>query len=149
MVNILQHFVECLGARTIKGCLLWTGRTNDKGYGVLGDTVLAHRIAWSLVHGPIPEGLCVLHTCDNPTCVSVEHLFLGTHVDNMADRDAKGRNAHGDRNGNAKLTNENVPVLRSRYAAGGVSYQDLANEHGVSAHTMMCAIRGITWKHIV
>lgn len=76
------------------GCIEWTGRTLPRGYGAVyvdGKQVLTHRLAWTLANGPIPDGLHVLHHCDNPPCCNVEHLFLGTNADNAADRDAKGR----------------------------------------------------------
>jgi hypothetical protein len=83
-------------------CWLWTARHTRKGYGMFKQGSLdrlAHRVAWEEVNGPIPPGLCVLHKCDNPPCVRPDHLFLGTQADNIADRDAKGRQARGDRNG--------------------------------------------------
>jgi hypothetical protein len=85
-------------------CLEWTASRNRKGYGQFrldGKTERAHRVAWQIAHGPIPDGLHVLHKCDNPPCVAVEHLFLGTDADNAADRDAKGRHlsARGDAHG--------------------------------------------------
>jgi len=84
------------------GCLEWTGSTGRDGYGNIrfgGSTRLVHRAVWELANGPIPEGIEVCHHCDNPPCCETEptdaypdgHLFLGTHADNMADRDAKGR----------------------------------------------------------
>lgn len=76
-------------------CWLWTGARLKTGYGVLkrgGRVLKASRVAWALVKGPIPDGLFVCHHCDNPPCVRPDHLFLGTHLDNMRDRDAKGRN---------------------------------------------------------
>lgn len=81
-------------------CYVWTGTKNPKGYGVLGvgsrtdgtrRVVLAHRLAWELVKGPIQPGLDALHSCDNPPCVRFSHLFLGTQADNMADMANKGR----------------------------------------------------------
>ena len=78
----------------MSACIEWTGSRNPKGYGqkkVGGKTIFAHRWAWEQANGPIPDGLHVLHTCDNPPCVNVDHLFLGTNADNVKDRDAKGR----------------------------------------------------------
>ena len=78
----------------VTACLEWTGARQSDGYGVTlanGKHAQAHRVAWEFERGTIPDGICVLHHCDNPLCVNVEHLFLGTRVDNNADRDAKGR----------------------------------------------------------
>ena len=81
------------------GCVEFTGYRNEHGYGVIlgenGKTALAHRAAWTIHHGAVPDGLCVCHKCDNPSCCNVEHLFLGTHLENMRDRDRKGRTLKG------------------------------------------------------
>lgn len=80
-----------------KGCWLWTGSKNRQGY---GETMFrkrhlrANRVAYELANGPIPEGLMVLHSCDNPPCVNPDHLFLGTGTDNMQDCIRKGRTRH-------------------------------------------------------
>lgn len=79
------------------GCWLWQGMTISGGYGRVGwrgMKAVAHRVAWELTYGPIPEGLWVLHRCDNPPCCNPEHLFLGSRLDNIADMVAKGRGAN-------------------------------------------------------
>jgi hypothetical protein len=88
-------------------CWLWTGHTNDKGYGTLHvdserGIQYVHRLSWELANGPIPDGLFVCHDCpggDNPACLNPNHLFLGTNRDNILDAKAKGRLATGDRHG--------------------------------------------------
>lgn len=78
-------------------CWVWTAYRNRNGYGQFWfnrSLHLAHRVSWILTNGSIPDGLCVLHQCDNPPCVNPAHLWVGTQVENIADRDAKGRQNH-------------------------------------------------------
>ena len=80
-------------------CWTWTASCNKWGYGQFrlnGRCVLAHRAAYVFEHGPIPDGLFVMHLCDNPPCVNPAHLTLGTHTDNMADMKAKGRSPRSE-----------------------------------------------------
>lgn len=123
-------------------CWPWIGGCCPRGYGRIGNdekkmrNVLTHRAAYEDVVGPIPAGLNVLHRCDNPTCCNPAHLWLGTHADNNADMDAKGRrrvgNLKGENNGNAKLTSKQADKIRK--AKG--SQWDIADRFGVSQSTV-------------
>lgn len=133
-------------------CWIWTAsiRNKGRGYGQFclnGKMVRAHRVAYELEHGPIPQGMHVCHTCDNESCVRPSHLFLGTHTDNMQDKTAKGRGNQpkGEAAGLAKLTEEQVREIRARYYAGGVRQVDLANEFGVAQTTISSVVRKLTW----
>lgn len=89
-----------LDAKTTRGrrCWLWTGAVTNSGYGLLyfdGRITGAHRVAWVLQHGPVPEGLVVAHSCDVKLCVNPKHLFLATQAENLADMRSKGRHASG------------------------------------------------------
>lgn len=76
-------------------CWIWTGPTNNHGYGRFGGSRYAHRVSYQLAHGPIPPGMVVLHRCDNPPCVNPDHLSLGTQRDNVRDMVTKGRHNPG------------------------------------------------------
>lgn len=124
-----------------------------KGYGqVHVDGVgprQAHRVAYELKNGPIPEGLVVRHlVCDNPPCINPDHLAIGTVKDNNYDSIRQSRHAHGVRQGLAKLNDKLVVEARQRYSAGGVTMKQLALEYGVALSSMSSAIRGQTWKHL-
>lgn len=134
-------------------CWEWQGGKTPDGYGSAGHknkSVLAHRLAWELTNGPIPEGMEVCHKCDNPPCCNPDHLFLGTHADNIRDMFAKGRNnpRRGAANSNAKLTESQVKEIRSRYANKDGNTYELAQEYGVSQVTISALIRRKTWGHV-
>lgn len=107
----------------------------------------AHRVAWELANGPIPDGMFILHRCDRPTCVRPDHLFLGSIADNNRDARSKGRHAFGARHGHAVLTDLTVREIRQA-VAGGALFVDLAARYGVSAHSVSDAAKGRTWRHV-
>jgi len=118
-----------------------------------GQPWLHHRLVYALAHGLSRadiEGLVVMHICDNPPCVNVEHLALGTHADNVADREAKGRGRRprGVDHGHAKLTESQVAEIRTRYTAGGVLQRVLAVEFGVKIVAVSNIVRRKTWTHL-
>lgn len=111
-----DYFWSCFEQRG--ECLEWTGST-DHGYGrieMAGKSYMTHRLSWEYTNGPIPDGMDVCHTCDNPPCGRPSRLFLGSHTENMKDMLAKGRVARGLHNGKAKIADSDVVVIRLRYA---------------------------------
>lgn len=129
--RLLSKIEVC--ART--GCWNWTAGKNRRGYGQfwVGPTNRgSHRVSYELHCGPIPNGLHVLHRCDNPACVCPDHLFLGTNADNMADRNAKGRVARGRRFKTTKLTAEDVLAIRSAIGTEGPARHAIAAKYGIS-----------------
>ena len=144
---------KCL--RDGSGCLKWTGALFDSGYGAFklgGKGRRAHRIAWVLAYGKIPDGAYVLHSCDNRACVDPEHLFLGDHVSNMADMVAKKRAARGAANGAAhrcttKLGPDAVRMVRA-WLSEGIPQRDIASHFGVSQSTVSQIRTGRVWAHV-
>jgi hypothetical protein len=141
-----------LGETTSTGCILWNGSVHANGYGMIKKDKRsprrAHRVVWELTHGPIPDGLMVCHHCDNRRCVNLEHLFLGTHQDNMDDMIAKGRNAVGERCPQAKLTEEKVRLARKLHKAGTHTQQQIADLLGVQRAAIAKIVTYQRWKHI-
>jgi len=119
---------------------LWSGSKQDKN-------IAAHRVSWEIHNGPIPDGMDVLHRCDNPPCPNPDHLFLGTQADNNADKAAKGRArgaALGEDHHNSKLT---PTVVSQIFAASGSQYE-IARRFGVSRSCVADIKNGRTWTHL-
>ncbi len=110
----------------------------------------AHRVAYELYIGPIPQGLSVLHKCDTPPCVNPSHLFLGTYADNNRDKETKGRanHAHGVGHGMVKLSHQEVVNIKKLLAIG-FSLRSLAKRFKVHRCTILDIKMGRTWKHLI
>lgn len=138
------------------GCWLWTAAT-VQGYGRMNTSKDgawkahdAHRIAYTLTHGAIEAGLCVLHECDNRKCCNPAHLRAGTNADNVRDRERKGRGnqVKGERVAGAKLNEEKVREIKRRGLKRGHSQAEIAAAFGVSRTTVSLILRGETWRHV-
>lgn len=155
---IAELFWPKVDKRGPSECWPWKAAIMWCGYGTLGKK-RSHRISWELHNGPIPDGLWVLHACDNRRCVNPAHLFLGRAADNSKDMTTKGRAANGERNGsrlhperlergegryNAKLTDDAVRDIRQHHGA----QRPLARKYGVSRATIARVQNGLTWRHV-
>lgn len=125
-------------------CWQWTAKRNNQGYGMLriGSAAegwaLAHRVSWEIHCGPIPDGVCVLHRCDNPECTNPEHLFLGSQCDNMRDKEAKGRGNHPRGiPGQRALTPEQGAEARKLHNAG-IGLRTIARHFGHDRCAIKC-----------
>jgi hypothetical protein len=131
------------------GCILWTAGKSSNGYGTLyanGEFQHVHRLAWQMIHGPIPKGMVICHRCDVKLCVNPDHLFLGTRADNNKDARDKGISkwAHGEAHSRAKLSAADVANLRKSTA----SISSLARHYGVDRKTIRSARDGTNWKSL-
>ena len=131
-------------------CWPWTGACDTKlGYGLfrLGTRQLkAHRYAWELENGPIPDGMVVCHHCDNPPWVRPSHLFLGTTLDNIRDKQSKGRQPKGAEIRTSKLTPQQVKEIRTLWPS--VSLSALGAKYGVANQSIHAIVTGKTWRHV-
>lgn len=132
-------------------CWEWQAGKTPRGYGrtsVKGHRSLqAHRVAWEVTYGKVPNGLEVCHKCDNPPCCNPNHLFVGTHAENMRDAVNKRRfpRRPGSRSGRAKLNDEIVNDIRQRYVKGNISQRALAREYGVTQRLIWNILHKIAW----
>lgn len=134
-----QKFWKYVTPAGSNDCWLWQGTTIRSGYGHIRHRdrdYAAHRIAYELAHGPIPDGLVVMHSCDNPGCVNVAHLSLGTHAENAQDKVRKGRAPRNTAHVNTKITDAQVAEARRRYFQENTPIKVLAKEYGIRWTTM-------------
>lgn len=169
-----DRFWEKVDKSDINGCWLWTAKVNNRGYGMFlidGKFHLAHRVAYSIEHGEVPEGFLILHECDTRRCVRHHHLHPGTHKQNTAEMFERGRaqigethwtkfkafpkstkprvyKPNGSANGMSILTEANVLEIRRRYKPFKVTAKMLASEFGVSAGSIYSIMCGKGWAHL-
>jgi hypothetical protein len=147
----------------MSGCWLWLGMIDKDGYGSFpitrkeaaakghtGRQRRAHRASYEMHVGPIPDGLCVLHRCDNRACVNPAHLYVGTDADNVADMHARGRarptGAPGPRHPKAKLTPDDVIAIRSIYRSNVVTQREIGIAFGIVQAYVSRILRGDHWS---
>lgn len=139
----------------LENCWIWTGARSSNGYGRIQSNrrnLWAHRVAFQYANGVIEPGALVLHRCDTPLCVRPAHLFLGTHADNTRDAARKGRlviptapRLQGEQHPGSKLTQVAVDGIRTAYATGNVTQNELAQVHGVSRSLIGLICSGAIW----
>ncbi len=138
-----ERFEELTHPEPNSGCWLWAGLMSDLGYGrffVDGGRQQAHRVAWEMFRGPIPDGMKVCHHCDNRACVNPGHLFIGTQAENVNDMMAKGR-------GVSKLSVEDVRAIRAE-SATGERQAKIAARFGVCQSAISAIVRRRVWAHV-
>lgn len=144
--ELMERFLSKV-AKT-ESCWLWTGGKSGRGYGAFRspDEKKAHRFSYSRYVGQIPQGLSVCHRCDNPACVNPDHLFVGTHTDNMKDKMSKGRGNHlvGTKHPRSKLTESQVLAIR----ADNRRQVEIAESYGIKQAQVSEIKRRIAWTHI-
>ena|SRR5882724_683350 len=145
----LERFYEKISVDA-SGCWMWHGAWSGP-YGMLlflGKMRGAHVVSYLLHCGEIPDGIQVLHTCDKGRCVNPEHLFLGTQQDNMNDKVVKGRQAEGEDNGRAVLTENEVLEIRRLLAEGSLRQYEIANRFDVDPKTITNIKHRRQWRYL-
>jgi hypothetical protein len=154
MTTVAERFEEKYIPEALSGCFLWIGaQKNSRGYGNFnfnGKIISAHRVSWMIYKGGIPDAKHVLHKCDNPNCVNPEHLFLGTHSENMNDMKQKGRQRFfvGSSHGNSKLTENQIIEMR-KLGDSGVCRSDIAKMFGIGKSMANYICNREYWTHVV
>jgi len=154
--DVERRFWKFVNKTSKEDCWKWLGSKGRRGYGKLNidyKQILAHRISYKLHFGDIPKNMLVLHKCDVKVCINPNHLFLGTPLDNMRDKIQKGRaryvtdrdgfvTVYGEKNSNAKLTNEQIREILTKYKTGKYLQKELAEEYKIGGSHISGIVRG-------
>jgi predicted XRE-type DNA-binding protein len=149
-MRLIERFEHQIN-KTEDGCWIWSGEIADHGGGILrigGQTLSAYRLSYEIYIGEIIQNLCVCHSCDVRACVNPDHLWLGTHAENMADAAQKNRMHPGEKSAQSKLQNEQVIEIVNLYKTGSYSQEKLGNMFGVKHSIISGIITGKNWKHL-
>ena len=151
-IELVVRFHEKWTRNPDNGCWEWTASLNSNGYGQIkrpGERrqFIAPRLSYMIHYGDIPEGMYVLHTCDNRKCVKPTHLFLGSADDNAKDMKSKGRHTHGTTGHDHKI-NDDIARHIHRMAGEGVAQSEIGRIVGLSQSTVWKILTGKRWKHI-
>lgn len=155
-VNLTQTQIARFWSKTElkeSGCIEWTRAKRSHGYGAVRlerKSHGAHRVAFFLKNGSFPAKSEICHRCDNPPCCNPDHLFIGTHLENMRDMFSKNRrtSAKGEKHAAAKLTEHQVVELRARYANNEGSMEALGRDYGITRQSAYLIISRKSWPHI-
>lgn len=149
--NFENGFERALKTKTKlleNGCVDWLGRRDRDGYPRYGEkSKIVSRLIYEKTHGKIPDGMCVCHTCDNPGCVNIEHLWLGTIRENNYDKLKKRRTIFGSKHHKTKLIESDIIHIKLLYNEG-VFQSIIAKEYDISQTTVSHIVLGKGWKHV-
>lgn len=132
-------------------CFNWQKYRNPAGYGQLtigSKGWLVHRYVYTQLYGRIPDGLVIMHSCDNPACCNPRHLLLGTHGQNVRDKEAKGRGNQGSQNGMSKLTDAQVTEIREQYTGKRGELAALGRLYGVHRSCIYKIVNNHHWSKL-
>lgn len=149
--NVLQDVWKNVKIKRSDECWEWTKYKLKNGYGEMGinnKVYLVHRIVYEQIYGYIPDGLYILHKCNNPSCCNPKHLYLGTQKDNMKQMSEDGRSARGEKSSSAKLKVEDVLEIRKLYSTEKYYHWELGEMFGVSRQQITKILNNQNWKHI-
>ena len=143
----MDRFFDKVSSKGLWDCWEWQAGKFHNGYGKFrldGKQRGAHRVSFELAYGAIPEGMCVMHDCDNKACVNPLHLSLGTVQDNVRDRDQKGRTASGEKIGASKITSADAAAIKQDIR----TYREIAEDYGIQPSSVHNIKTGKTWRDV-